>query len=488
MLGHLKPNTCSLPSASQKAYKNYYCSICSSLRKQNNVSYTLFINNELTLVLLALQPFFRSQATTKKEAQTRCPALAFTKKNPISTHPAVDAAAQLSVLLGWIKVTDWAYDRPHFTKGMLRKHLDRKTHPTLEKIDPDFRQTVEDYIQITQTTTPDFEELCAQSGELSYQMVKEVGKYTTVPPKKLEVMAELFRGCGKLILLTDHLVDLTKDIQKKQYNPIISLVNNDNSSWDAAYYTIKRQFNQENYRLRSLLQYMLDNKVVHSNFGQAFKASLHQMENQILQNKPDFVADHFLFEGEEPIVVKNECCEACCECGGEGCCECGCETCAEGSCCSCGSGNCCSCEGLACCCCSGGGDAGDIDIDAGGGGNAFDGFDGDIGGGSSDMPPPIPSGGGSDMSDMAGGGSGDIGDGIDVSATDVDSDGLDFTDDNLGEDGDSFEEEHSSLRDMVDDLSSSEDFGDDGGDPNKDKKKKKEDEENPGGSLSDGSE
>ena len=120
MLGHLKPHTCSLSSASQRAYKKYYCSICSSLRKQNNVSYTLFINNELTLVLLALQPYLSVQTTITQEAQTRCPALAFTQKNAISLHPAIDLAAQLSVLLGWIKVTDWAYDRPHFAKNLLQ--------------------------------------------------------------------------------------------------------------------------------------------------------------------------------------------------------------------------------------------------------------------------------------------------------------------------------------------------------------------------------
>ena len=388
MLGHLKPHTCSLPSASQKAYKNYYCSICSSLRKQNNVSYTLFINNELTLVLLALQPYFKSQAITPKEAQTRCPAMGFTKKNAISLHPAIDKAAQLSVLLGWIKVTDWAYDRPHFAKGLLRRHLDHKTQPIFDKLPLTFQQVIQDYIQLTQSSTPSFEALVNQSGELSYQMVQEIGRYTKVPPRKLEKMSALFRGCGQLILLTDHLVDLTKDRQKQQYNPIISLVNQQGLHWDEAYYTIKRQFNEENHRLRSLLRYMEDKKVVHPNFAQAFWASLRQMEQQIIQHKPDFIADYFVFSEEEaPLMVKNECCDAgCCECCGEGCCECSCESCACESC-SCGTGNCCSCEGTACCCCDSASGDGGGDVDAGGGDDfsgfaedlTIDGLDGDSG-------------------------------------------------------------------------------------------------------------
>lgn len=361
MLGHLKPHTCSLPSASQRAYRNYYCSICASLRKQNNVFYTFFINNELTLVLLALQPYFQSQAKNKKEAQTHCPAQVFTKKKSISQHPAIETAAKLSVLLGWIKVTDWAYDQPHFFKGTLCKHLNRKVAPLLELLGPDFQQTIADYWQITQVNTPAFEQLLKESGELSYQMTCVVGQKTSISSNKLQKIAELFRWCGRLILLTDHLVDLTQDIAKKQYNPIITNQKH-LSGWDEAYYTIRRQFNRENLKIKDLLQQLLESKVIHSNFAQAFRAALYQMEYKVIQHKPDFIAQQFVFEGEGSVVVKNDCGDSEC-CGEESCC---------------GSGGCCDCSGISCCdCCSG-----NSNIDDGGGDNVDiydpgDAFDGD---------------------------------------------------------------------------------------------------------------
>lgn len=365
MLGHLKPHTCSLPSASQRAYKNYYCSICASLRKQNNVSYTFFINNELTLVLLALQPYLGSAPSPNNKAlKTRCPALGFTKKNPISLHPSIDLAAQLSVLLGWIKVTDWAYDQPNFFKGLLRKYLNRKTSPLLETLSNDFQQTIENYLRLTQTSAPDFKQLCEQSGELSRQIVLAIGQQSDILPEKLKQIAQLFYHSGIAILLTDHLVDLNKDIEKKQYNPIIDAAQNKRESWNQAYYTVRQQFNHENLKIRDLLTQLLDNKTIHLNFSQALQASLHRMEHQVIKLKPEFIDHQFTFEGVEPVVVTNDCeaCGTCCE-GAECCVACG-----EGGCCESCSCSCCSCEGIACCdsCCGDNADGdGGGDVDSG---------------------------------------------------------------------------------------------------------------------------
>lgn len=343
MLGHLKPTTCSLPSASERAYKNYYCSICASLRKQNNVSYTLFINNELTLVLLALEPYVQASlpSAVSNTAKTRCPATGFTQKNPITLHPAIDMAAQLSVMLGWVKVTDWAYDQPNFFKGLLRKHLDKKASPMLESLSEDFQQTIQQYLKLTQTHTPDFEQLCEQSGELSRQITLAVGQHTQIPAADLEALAQLFYHSGVLILLTDHLIDLAKDIAKKQYNPIISSVERQQAGWDKAYYTLRQQFNRETLKIRELMSQLLDSKIIDTNFSTALNASLKSMERQVTKAKPDFISSEFTFDGVEPIIVKNECdcggCDGCdgCDCDCGDCCDCGGECCDCGDCCNC---------------------------------------------------------------------------------------------------------------------------------------------------------
>ncbi|WP_299455491.1 DUF5685 family protein [uncultured Microscilla sp.] len=345
MLGHLKPTTCGLPSISQRAYKNYYCSICASLRKQNNVSYTFFINNELTLVLLALQPYIQAPLPVgDKPLQTRCPATGFTKKNLVTLHSAVDMAAQLSVLLGWIKVTDWAYDQPNFFKGLLRKHLHKKTSPLLDQLSLDFQQTIQHYLKLTQTHSPHFEELCQQSGALSRQITLAIGAHTSIAPHQLERIAQLFYHSGILILLTDHLLDLTKDIAKNQYNPIISSVKHQQIGWDEAYYTLRQQFNREKLKVRDLTTQLLDEQVIHSNFSEALNASLRRMEIQVKNAKPDFIGNQFLFEGEEVVIVKNDCD---CDCDG---CECHCCNCSGCSCCDsgCCDLDCCECDGCDC--------------------------------------------------------------------------------------------------------------------------------------------
>lgn len=378
MLGHLHPSTCSLDESVKVNYKNLYCSICASIREKNHLGYTFLINNELTLVLLSLRNYYQVN-----EGTTPCPSSLFTQKNPISTHPIISKAGDLSVLLGWIKSEDWKADKGNFVSRFVANTFVKKAHPLLEKTSNPFQKTIQDYIELTKNDNKDFAFVKKQSALLSKALVLELSLDSYIPEAHLKCLLELFHHAGILINLTDHLLDLDKDIEKKQYNPISE---NTQSTEEIVknYHQLKQDFQfhiQESFRILTFIEkYEISN----STFYTAFSESINRMKKEVQHKKPQLIQ---FFEKENSTtdysnltIIKNDCgpdgcnpdttsfiagncndcCSACCKPGGGGgsCC---CNDCKPGHsggscCCKPGSGgNCCcnDCKGCNCnSCCS----------------------------------------------------------------------------------------------------------------------------------------
>ncbi len=366
MLGHLKPSLCSLGTANKIAYQTLYCSICASLRNQYSLPYSLFINNEMTLVLLALQPYYQAEAV-----ETACPAAAFTQKNPAATHSAIDTAAKLSVLLGWVKVVDWETDQPRFYKKYLRRVLQSKVDETLPQISSNFRSVVEDYLILTKTNSSDEARIRHYSGLLSRQVVLEVGKRTDIGGNALEELANLFELSGELIAIADHLIDLEEDMMQQQFNPIVFYSEEKQVALSAAYYHFLRLCNRLKIYCLEEIERLNQQGIIEVPFRVAMQQSLQSISRQIQQKRPAFLADEMeVIEGLQ--VVQHDCggvgveacscatqqgevigayaaqcpCGQCCDAGG-GCCK-GCGDCCGG----CGKG-CNQCSGNCNSCCGG---------------------------------------------------------------------------------------------------------------------------------------
>ncbi|MEZ4887252.1 MAG: DUF5685 family protein [Chitinophagales bacterium] len=292
MLGHLKPSLCSLETANKVAYRTLYCSICASLRQQYSLPYSLFINNELTLVLLALQPYYEATAE-----ETPCPAAAFTQKNSAASHPAIDVAAKLSVLLGWIKVVDWETDQPKLYKKYLRKMLHRKVEQTLPQISEDFRQVIEEYLFLTKTNSKDEEKVREYSGLLSRHVVLEVGTQTVLDDVQLKEISVLFELSGQLIAIADHLIDLDDDMLQNQHNPIVFRSEQEKISLAEAYYHYLQICNRLKIDCLEQLSTLSKEGIIADSFKVAMQQSFRNIDRQIQQKRPAFLAETTRFIG-----------------------------------------------------------------------------------------------------------------------------------------------------------------------------------------------
>lgn len=361
MLGHLRPSTCSLDQSTRASYQNFYCSICASLRSQYSLPFSLFINNELTLVLLA----FEEDMETREEGKTRCPAAGFTITQERSKHTAIDLAAQLSVLLGWVKVVDWQTDKPALYKKAIQKSLEGKVNGILPMVDETFQKVLDDYLILTKEDSTDFEQVNQLTGQLSEQVAYQIGLKTSASIEKVILVAQLFEKCGRLISVADHLIDVEKDQLAKQYNPILHASFGQGTSLAEEYFKLLWQFNRLVTEIQQLLKSYLKFNYIHQAFYTAMRKTLTRMRQEVQQARPtvierDMKAEDFQLEAADCGVgmtgVECDCAESstyfdqqanqCCCKGGQ----CPCDKCCHGG----GSGGCCK-NGCPCSGGSGGG-------------------------------------------------------------------------------------------------------------------------------------
>ena len=80
-----------------------------------------------------------------------------------------------------------------------------------------------------------------QSALLSKALVLELSLDSFIPEAHLKCLLELFHHASILINLTDHLLNLDKDLEKNQYNPI-SENTKDTNEIVKNYYELKQEF------------------------------------------------------------------------------------------------------------------------------------------------------------------------------------------------------------------------------------------------------
>jgi hypothetical protein len=346
MLGHLKPKVCHTNPAHKAQYQEMYCSICASLRREDHVGYSFLLNHELTLVMLALRPFLQGG----EEIRTLCPAKGYLGTKTAQKHPALTLAGKLSIVLGWVKVTDWATDRPRFYKNWLRRVLQRKVNRILPALPTQTQDVIAHYLWLTQTNSTDFEQVRRYSGLLSQSLVESLGALTSCLPADLAELAELFRLNGELIATADHLIDAEKDWARKEYNPILEVPT---EKWGEAYYSLHTEYNRMKIAIYDTLTRLQNNTIASPAFALMLRKAIQNIDSQIKQNKPAFaeIPQESLQTWEQSNLAKADC--GSCDCGGcdcGGCDGCNCDNCSCGNCLDCCNAcSACNCDGCGNC-------------------------------------------------------------------------------------------------------------------------------------------
>lgn len=358
MLGHIKPRLCKLSPESRKQYTIHYCSLCHSLRQQFGLVGSLFISHELTLNLTAIAGDYSTIAI----ASTPCPARLYCRDRSIQKHSQIDRAAQFCLLLGWLKVVDWATDSPAFYKTLFRRKLEHKVKPVLDSLAAETRELINRYLQLTANDSEDFDSVKKLSGLLSRQLVKELFAEHKLSAPVFENLLELNQFLGETIAVADPLLDLEQDIKKRQYNPIVKAATVHQTTIQQEHDNLYAQYLGLNNQIQSHIGLLSDTAIAPA-FVQSLDNSMQNLSIRIKTRQQHYF-NLCCGVGESPeqrAARRNRKRDGCDGCEGYGdCCQCCCDVCTNDGGCQLikpGGGDCGFCESCNCCeacnCCDG---------------------------------------------------------------------------------------------------------------------------------------
>ena len=215
MFGYVRPFRPELKCKDYDLYRATYCGLCRCLRRRYGLIAPLFLNYDFTfLALLLWEPEDRFAP-----CPGRCHANPLVKKPMCPDSPALEQAADESVVLAWWKLQDSVQDEG-FWGGLSARALSLILGPAYRKAArrrPEFDRTVRCCL----------EELAALEGENCPSLDRTADTFArllqSAAPGEGErgrVLAQLLYQLGRWIYLADARDDLEEDRLAGRYNPV----------------------------------------------------------------------------------------------------------------------------------------------------------------------------------------------------------------------------------------------------------------------------
>ena len=215
MFGYVRPVRPELKCRDFDLYRATYCGLCRCLRRRYGLIAPMLLNFDFTFLALLLWP----AEPGFTPCRGRCHANPLIKKPMCPDSPALELAADESMVLAWWKLRDSAAD-DGLWRGMPARLLGAALYPAYRKaarLRPEFDRTVRACL----------EELGELEGQRSSSMDRAADTFARIlqaaAPEKGErrrILEQLLYHLGRWIYLADARDDLEEDARAGRYNPI----------------------------------------------------------------------------------------------------------------------------------------------------------------------------------------------------------------------------------------------------------------------------
>lgn len=214
MFGFVNANTEALSEESKKTYSAYYCGLCNAIKRRYGEICRITLNYDLTFLAVFLSAVF-GEKEEKKESLCGPHPL---KKHTFLESEIIDYCADMNILMSYFKLLDDKSDDKNPFSGIGAEFLRKKVLKYENKYSKKIK-IIKNYL---------------------YELNEVEKKNILVPdiPSQIfgKVMGELFSykecnnseilynfGCalGEFIYIADASIDLKKDLNKQNYNPLI---------------------------------------------------------------------------------------------------------------------------------------------------------------------------------------------------------------------------------------------------------------------------
>lgn len=218
MFGYVRPLSAELKVREMEAYKAVYCGLCRTMGRRHGFLARFTLNYDFTflVMILACEP---DPCDVK---QCRCPAHPFRKRKMCMNMPALETAADESLILTYHKLQDDVADNGFF-RGMPARIAAlalKRAYRKAAAAQPEFDQKVAACLKELHILE---EERCSSLDRPAdtFARILQAASPVTGDEVRDRAHGQLLYHVGRWIYLIDAWDDLEEDIQSGGYNPVL---------------------------------------------------------------------------------------------------------------------------------------------------------------------------------------------------------------------------------------------------------------------------
>lgn len=214
MFGYVRPVRPELKCRDYELYRATYCGLCRCLRRRYGLIAPMLLNFDFTfLALLLWEP-----EETFTPCRGRCHGNPLRKRPMCPDSPALELAADESMILSWWKLRDSVAD-DGFWRGLPARALSAALGPAYRKaarLRPEFDRTVRSCLEELAALE---RENCTSLDRTADTFARLLRSAAPVDGERGRVLSQLLYHLGRWIYLADARDDLEEDKLSGRYNP-----------------------------------------------------------------------------------------------------------------------------------------------------------------------------------------------------------------------------------------------------------------------------
>ena len=226
MFGYVRAIPEVLPEEEARRYEALYCGLCMTLGDRYGRTARFILNYDFLLLVLLLLPEEAEICSCRT-----CPAKPWKKKSCRSESPALELAADESLILTWWKLKDALRDgslpeklAARFAMLFLKRHY-QTAAARRPAFDRPVRDCLEELHAREEANLPSLDRPAD-----TFARILQAGSPETGAPARSTAVSQILYHVGRWIYLADAWDDRTEDAQTGSYNPVLAVFGPDPSA------------------------------------------------------------------------------------------------------------------------------------------------------------------------------------------------------------------------------------------------------------------
>ncbi len=229
MFGYVRPPLAALPQEESDRFRRIYCGLCHTLGERYGTAARFILNYDFTFLAILL-----SEGEEGETAESRCPVSPVKKRPYFTSTPALELAADESVILAYWQLRDGVEDHD-WLHGLKYRSLSAVLEPAYRKAAaarPGFDAVTRQQLEVLRKLEQENCDSIDRPADAFAKLLEAAAEETDDPVRR-RVLGQLLYHLGRWVYLVDAADDLKRDAEEGNYNPVALRYGMENGVWTA---------------------------------------------------------------------------------------------------------------------------------------------------------------------------------------------------------------------------------------------------------------